>query len=174
MKDKEMLRLVKASNCAAEKEVRHILIIKNQDGTVKVTGSGDIVTAMVGNQELFNQVKNVVQTSQGPAGISGFSNEIMKSIILSMLAAAEIDPNTHVVPQEEVGEHVGLPPVEPEQVADQVPAPAEIEAPAEQVIVQQDEDKDDDPEQAQDALEQELLAAGQVTVQPAPEIEAHR
>ena len=62
-----MHRLVKASNCAAEKEVRHILIIKNQDGTVKVTGSGDIVTEMVGNQELFNQVKNVVLTSQGPA-----------------------------------------------------------------------------------------------------------
>ena len=72
-------------------------------------------------------------------GISGFSNEIMTSIILSMLAAAEIDPNTLVVPQEEVGEHVGLPPVELEQVADQVPAPAEIETPAEQVIVQQDD-----------------------------------
>ena len=62
-----------------------------------------------------------------------------------MLAAAEIDPNTHVVPQEEVGEHVGLPPVEPEQVADQVPAPAEIETPAEQVIVQQDDHDEPGP-----------------------------
>ena len=38
-----------------------------QQDQVLSAGCGDIVTAMVGNQELFNQVKNVVLTSQGPA-----------------------------------------------------------------------------------------------------------
>ena len=55
------------------------------------------------------------------------------------------DEDKHDDPEQAHGEHVGLPPVEPEQVADQVPAPAEIETPAEQVIVQQDDHDEPGP-----------------------------
>ena len=66
MKDKEVNKLIKASNIAAQKQVEHLLLIKNADGTVKCTGTGNILGAVVGNNDLFTQVKNAVLSSQGP------------------------------------------------------------------------------------------------------------
>ena len=66
MRDKQVNKLIKASNIAAEKQVEHLLLIKNSDGTVKMCGTGNIIDAFIGNDELFSQVKTTVLSSQGP------------------------------------------------------------------------------------------------------------
>ena len=45
MKDKKVNKLIKASNIAAQKQVEHLLLSKNADGTVKCTGTENILGA---------------------------------------------------------------------------------------------------------------------------------
>ena len=64
MKDKEVNTLIKASNIAAQKQVEHLLLIKNADGTVKCKGTGKIlklrflvnILAILGNSKQNRKV----------------------------------------------------------------------------------------------------------------------
>ena len=66
MKNKDHNKLLKASTQAAESGVEHLLLIKHPDGTVKFNGTANIMQAISGNQELFDQVKTLVLSTQGP------------------------------------------------------------------------------------------------------------
>ena len=65
MRHKETNKIIKSSSLAAEKQVEHLLLIKNPDKTVKICGMRNIIEAFIGNNYLFLSQPN--STRQNPS-----------------------------------------------------------------------------------------------------------
>lgn len=61
-------RLTKASDLAARDQVQHIVLMVAHDGRLKITGSSNMVDAIYGNEELYDQVEKAMQASYKTEG----------------------------------------------------------------------------------------------------------
>ena len=96
-------KVLKASGNASARNVQHILVVLKPDGTLALSGSDNIVHAIIADVELYNKFQTIVNSSRRQEGSKVDHVEVLTYPMLPCSPYSSKFKGSH--DQEGVGQH---------------------------------------------------------------------